>query len=101
MDINKTINETAKERQNDFAELYGHVDVLERNIREFKKRVKYFCDADPKTYVAKGIMAYDIRNFGCQVQKIMEIVGRIENKNFALELLIDIAQQSGYNNERE
>ena len=97
MDINKTINETAKERQNDFAELYGHVDVLERNIREFKKRVKHHCDADPKTYVARGMVAYDVRDFGCQVQKIMEIVGRIENKNFALELLIDMQAQSDYN----
>ena len=68
--------------------------MLERNIREFKKRVKYFCDAEPGIYVAKGRTAYDARNFGCQVQKITEIVGRIENKNFALELLIDMEQQN-------
>ena len=97
MDINKTIKETAEERQQEFAELYGNVDVLERNIREFKKRVKYYCDADPKAYVHKGIVAYDVRGFGGQVQKIMEIVGRIENKNFALELLIDMQEQSSYN----
>ena len=98
MDINKTIKETAKERQQEFAELYGHIDVLERNIREFKNRVKYVCDAEPDTYVARGMVAHDVRDFGCQVQRIMEIVGRIENKNFALELLIDMQEQSSYNN---
>ena len=97
MDINRTIKETERERQRELAELCGHIDVLERNICEFKKIVKYHCNAEPGALFSTGRLTYDARGFGGQVQKIMEIVGRIENKNFALELLIDIQSQSSYN----
>lgn len=90
MDVNKTFKETAKARQEEFVDVYERISVLERNLREFKKRIKHVCDAAPETYVARGMVSHDVKDLRYQVQNIMEVVERIENKNFAMELLMDI-----------
>ncbi len=89
MDINKILKETAKARQEEFVDVYERISVLERNLREFKKRIKYVCDAAPDTYVARGMVSHDVKDLRYQVQNIMEVVERIENKNFVVELLAD------------
>lgn len=92
MDVNKIIKETAEERQRDFEELYAHIDALELNLFRFKKYIAQACNAEPNTYIAAGMLAHDVRGYACQMQKIAEIVGRIENKNFAIELLTDMQE---------
>ena len=87
MTIEKEIRQIGKDRNDELAELYARIEVLERNLKKFKEYVEYYKDAGNNVPMGNGRCGYEARNLQNQMSPIMEMAYRVDGKTLALEVL--------------
>ena len=85
--ILKEAKQIGRTRQEELAELSARIDVLEQNLKRFKEYVKFHEDADENTQMGNGRCGYEAKQLQNQMNTIMEMAYRVDNRTFALNLL--------------
>lgn len=87
MGIEKEIKQIGKYRKEELAELHARIEVLERNLKAFKKFVKFYGDADDDVQMGNGRCSYEARQLENQMSMVLNASYNVDSKTFAMEVL--------------
>ena len=87
MSIEKEMKQIGRNRKEELAELYARIEVLERNLKAFKKYVKYNQDADDCVEMGNGRCSYEARQIENQMSMVLNASYIVDSRTFAMEVL--------------
>lgn len=87
MSIDKEVKQIGRYRKEELAELHARIEVLERNLKAFKKFVKFYEDADDDVQMGNGRCSYEARQLENQMSMVLNASYSVDSKTFAMEVL--------------